>query len=576
MEAKASKMRDSGKAAESDDSEMENKKSNIPDWVISIWKEVKSHPSISITTIGKVPQILRKVRSNKACFDPEVVSLGPYHHEKPHLKRLKKYERLKKYKHMAMWRYTNCTDNITKAEPFYDALIGVVDEVKRCYEKKIEISNEDLAWMMLIDGCFVLEFMSEALGKKNNLLSRHDTSLVVRDMMLLENQLPFLVLKTLTKTKEAVDPFDVRTEIEQADRSVDAVPVGDRMEAEVLCSFAVNPFDVRTEIEQADRSVDPVPVGSFAVPFDVPVASGSFAEPFDVPVGSFAEPFDVPVASGSFAKPFDFPVACSSYVPFDVPVASGSFAEPFDVPVASGSFAEPFDVPVASGSFAEPFDFPVTCSSYEPFDGSSKLLGKKSAQKLEDTESTGPRWYSFRSATELKAAGIKFRRSETTKLSDVKFKSHYFCGELFLPPIVVDDSTKPKLLNSIAYELCPDGPHDYGISSYICLMDSLIDREEDVKELRSEGIVLNSLGSDQEVAQLFNVLATDLILDSQAYVEVKRGIESHCKGRWNVYMANLYYTHFNTPWTVITTIAAVFLLLLTAFQTYFTIYPTGS
>ncbi len=42
-------------------------------------------------------------------------------------------------------------------------------------------------------------------------------------------------------------------------------------------------------------------------------------------------------------------------------------------------------------------------------------------------------------------------------------------------------------------------------------MDSLIDLAEDVMVLRSKGILLNFLGSDQEVANLFNAIAKILV-----------------------------------------------------------------
>ncbi|XP_077212360.1 UPF0481 protein At3g47200-like [Tasmannia lanceolata] len=491
---------------ESHISKVENKNTNFPDWVVSIWEEEESFSAMNIITIGKVPQILRKVTSNDACFDPEVLSVGPYHHGKPHLKRLEKY------KHIAMKSYTNSNYDMINAEPFYKALLGMVNGVRRCYEEKIEISDQDFTWIMIIDGCFVLEFITGMVSKKNNLcLSEHDKSLVVRDMMLLENQIPFLVLRILTLVKGTFG---------QGIRRLGAQP-----------RWLEDPFDAPTETKYADRSVDPVPVGDELLTI----------------INQFTDRL-TQIQRLSSAKKGEKKSS----------VQGGDVNE--DAGKTTGSEGDGKDI--------EPVHL---LDSFR-----SKLLGKKSTQKVEDTESTGRSWYSFRSATELKAAGIKFRRSETTKLSDVKFKSHYFFGELFLPPIVVDDSTKHKFLNTIAYELCPDGPRNYGISSYICLMDSLIDREEDVKELRSEGIVLNSLGSDEDVAQLFNVLATDLTLDSQAYVEVKRGIESHCKGRWNIYMANLYYTHFNTPWTVIATIAAIFLLILSVVQTYFAIYPSSN
>ena len=53
---------------------------------------------------------------------------------------------------------------------------------------------------------------------------------------------------------------------------------------------------------------------------------------------------------------------------------------------------------------------------------------------------------------------------------------------ILLPPIIVDDSTRPKFLNLIAYEMCLDFENDFGITSYISFLDSLID---DAKESRN-------------------------------------------------------------------------------------------
>ena len=74
------------------------------------------------------------------------------------------------------------------------------------------------------------------------------------------------------------------------------------------------------------------------------------------------------------------------------------------------------------------------------------------------------------------------------------------------PPIIVDDSTGPKFFNLIAYEMCPDFENDYGVTSYISFLDSqsLIDEAKDVIDLRKEGILRNLLGSDEEVALVFN------------------------------------------------------------------------
>ncbi|KAF8413554.1 hypothetical protein HHK36_001545 [Tetracentron sinense] len=180
-------------------------------------------------------------------------------------------------------------------------------------------------------------------------------------------------------------------------------------------------------------------------------------------------------------------------------------------------------------------------------------------------------WHSYRSVEELNTVGINFTRSDTFHLHNVSYKSHLIHGELSLPPIAVDDSTKHKFLNLIAYETCPDAPEDYMITSYICFLDSVIDNGKDVKELRSKGILLNSLGSDQQVADLFNQLSTNLVPDPIVYGDVKGKIEKHYKNKYR--MAEIKHTHFGSPWSVIALLAGVFVIFITVIQTYFTVFP---
>ncbi|XP_059295409.1 UPF0481 protein At3g47200-like [Lycium ferocissimum] len=189
-------------------------------------------------------------------------------------------------------------------------------------------------------------------------------------------------------------------------------------------------------------------------------------------------------------------------------------------------------------------------------------------------------YHSHRSAKELRKAGIYFRPGKSRHLSDVKFNSFHCSALLTLPPITVDDSTKSEFLNLVAYEACPDTPDDFGVTSYLCFMDSLIDHAEDVKELRSKGILLNYLGSDQEVADLFNEIARDLVPNPHAFVDVKRQIEDHYKSRTKIWIAEWKNTHFTTPWTLFAFIAALFVIglqitdtFLAGVQTYYAVHP---
>ncbi|KAK4838839.1 hypothetical protein QYF36_016854 [Acer negundo] len=192
-----------------------------------------------------------------------------------------------------------------------------------------------------------------------------------------------------------------------------------------------------------------------------------------------------------------------------------------------------------------------------------------------DRKSGSTDLFSCRSAKELNAAGIHFRPSQGHRFTDVQFSSSFILiGFLKLPPIAVDDSTKSMLLNMVAYEACPDAPDDLGVSSYICFMDSLIDHAEDVKELRSKGILLNFLGSDQQVADLFNQIADNLVANPNAYAKVKNKLQRHHKNKIKIWLAEWLHTHFTSPWTVLAFVGAIFALVLSVIQTYESVYAT--
>ncbi|KAK8712111.1 hypothetical protein V6N13_147361 [Hibiscus sabdariffa] len=179
----------------------------------------------------------------------------------------------------------------------------------------------------------------------------------------------------------------------------------------------------------------------------------------------------------------------------------------------------------------------------------------------------------FRNVKELRSAGIWLKPSSSSCLTDVSFSRVCCRGKLWLPPITVDDSTGPKFMNLIAYEMCPDFENDFTVTSYICFLDSLIDEAEDVKELRDAEILYNGLGSDEEVAKLFNKMNTDLVPSQTIYYDVKHQVQSHCRNNWIKYAAQAYYSHFNSPWTFLAFVGAIAALILSALQTYYTINP---
>ncbi|KAG1371136.1 putative UPF0481 protein [Cocos nucifera] len=103
------------------------------------------------------------------------------------------------------------------------------------------------------------------------------------------------------------------------------------------------------------------------------------------------------------------------------------------------------------------------------------------------------------------------------------------CGMPSLPIIVIDNLSRSRFLNMIALEMCPGSADDYGITSFAWFLHRLIERAEDAGELRERGILLNALGSGEQVVELFNELTTNLAPDVKAYGQVLDGISKHRK-----------------------------------------------
>ncbi|XP_075637744.1 UPF0481 protein At3g47200-like [Castanea sativa] len=181
-------------------------------------------------------------------------------------------------------------------------------------------------------------------------------------------------------------------------------------------------------------------------------------------------------------------------------------------------------------------------------------------------------WQSYRNVQDLKTAGIHLKRGKNCYLSEIKFtKQFLFRGQLHLPPIVVDDSTRPKFLNLIAYERCLDFENDFGVTSYISFLDSLIDEANDVKMLRKAQILHNFLGSDEEVAKLFNEIGTDLVPNIEIYRDVRSQIQKHYRSKWMTWIAQVFHDYFSSPWTFIAFFGALLALALTITQTWYAV-----
>ncbi|KAM7461032.1 hypothetical protein LguiA_029153 [Lonicera macranthoides] len=170
---------------------------------------------------------------------------------------------------------------------------------------------------------------------------------------------------------------------------------------------------------------------------------------------------------------------------------------------------------------------------------------------------------------DLREAGIKFERGNENNLFNIKFKE----GVIQIPLLKIEDRTESFLRNLIAYEqLCEDRRLHF-VSDYAIFLDCLINSPNDVRVLCRKGIIDNCLGDDEEVSSMFKKLTKSVVQSGPLFVYdgIFEKINVHYGKRKNRWMAKLRRNYLNSPWAIISSLAAISLLVLTFLQTLYTI-----
>uniref|UniRef100_J3N8V2 Uncharacterized protein n=1 Tax=Oryza brachyantha TaxID=4533 RepID=J3N8V2_ORYBR len=163
--------------------------------------EAAARPQRERHSIYRVPEYMKKM-TNPDAYQPQLVALGPFHHGEPALQPMEAHKR------RAVEGLVNRCGK--PKEEFLAAVEEIAEQLRDAYEDlDEEWRGERFVELMVTDGCFLLEItMMFLLGGDINgyepedpVYSRHgclylDT--VISDMLVIENQLPLLLLQKLT------------------------------------------------------------------------------------------------------------------------------------------------------------------------------------------------------------------------------------------------------------------------------------------------------------------------------------------------------------------------------------------
>ncbi|PWA80403.1 hypothetical protein CTI12_AA195830 [Artemisia annua] len=405
-------------------------------------------------SICKVSRVLRD--HNESSFIPQLVSIGPIHREDP---RLKEFECLKEsYLDDLLKR---CED-YTLEKTLETCLLNVgtlIPQVRESYAGMIQdYSDVELAMMMVMDGCFILEFCFKHDEEHLYLPNKMQNSRIAMDLMLLENQVPFFVLQAL---------FD--------------------------CSMGNMPFTLRDVLD--------------------------------------------------------------------------TYLAPYIQLFRSDLLPEKISTTDVDSNSTHDHVLGYLHTRYQ-------LVVAKSSNREKRKEKTV-----YHSIAELDRSGMKLKPHQEGDWSmTIKFQSPLFRflpwfwskPTLLMPTLVIDDFTELILRNFIAYEQSfPQGR--YYFTSYAYAMDMLINTQEDIAKLVQSKVLVNTLASNQEAADMIHKICKNISITDFYYAKEFKQADKYYNSFWPKNKAWLRRVYFFDSWKAIALYYSIIVFFLTVVQTYYTI-----
>ncbi|CAL4915141.1 unnamed protein product [Urochloa decumbens] len=445
--------------------------------------------------IFDVPKPLLCIKSD--AYIPQLVAIGPYHHSREELCDMERYKlsaAKRAQSHLPGMDFQQLVDIFTKLEHL----------IRAHYHRHLNLSNETLGWMMAIDVSFLLEFL-QSFSKNNNerALQRIPSrmshlvdpsrrtsshSMLLRDIVMLENQIPLLlILKALETRCSSAQP---------AQSVLGSMLIGFFQEVSTFRGIGRPCTDINRHAHLLDFLYSNM-VPKSAEESHAATEDDESCHKHDHRKSTLNSVTELLVNRGSkivsvitdfllrFLLKFIATLPCLSIL------------------------GEPIEQ--------------LTQQNASEQRGASDVQNKSTSPLLEEI--------AVPSVSELAYTGVRFCPT-VGDLSMIEFCSA--TATLHLPVIGVDVNSEVVLRNLVAYEAASAaGP--LVLARYVELMNGIVDTEEDARLLRESGVVLNHLKSDREVAELWNGMTRSVRLTRvPALDRVIDELNRHHEGCWKV------------------------------------------
>ncbi|XP_058208330.1 putative UPF0481 protein At3g02645 [Rhododendron vialii] len=507
-------------------------------WIAQISKILEKDVKVEIdpVSIFRVPATLSALKPK--AYVPQVIGLGPYHHLRTELYDMERYKlaaAIKLQQEFRSLEFKQLVSGLSKLE----------HRVRACYHKYLDFEEETLAWIMAIDGLFLLEFLRcynstpsittahlvDSTGRK----LAHEA--VLGDILMLENQIPIFVLSKIL-SMQCSSHLEVAEDL-------------------------FRPVSTRTILMHFCRLISPLKIGDDLILSD---EVSEHAHLLDLLYHLIIEPKLV----GPAVKP------CNIYGESEAPSSEKNLS--LDSSKLSQVFTYLWNMllklPVGFISkITKPVKNIVSVSGKFISSVPKGIIASKSIEDI-NPENEGMKTPKVEeimipSVSDLSYAGVRFCPT-TGRIATIRFDQR--TKKFYLPVISLNVNSEVIMRNLVAYE-ASIGSESLAFTRYIELMNGIVDTAEDAKLLREKKIIVNSLKSDADVALLFNgmskcVRLTNVPLIDKTIEDVNKYFNNTRAVRVYRRMKNFVYG----SWQLLTILAVALMMLLMGVQSFCSVY----
>ncbi|EOA32756.1 hypothetical protein CARUB_v10016061mg [Capsella rubella] len=508
-------------------------------WVIDVRKsldaELEEHNLEEVTvSIFNVPKAL--MCSHPDSYTPHRVSIGPYHCLKPEL------HEMERYKLMIARKFRNQSSSF-RFHDLVEKLQSIEIKIRACYHKYIGFNGETLLWIMAVDSSFLIEFLKiYSFRKVETLINRVGHNEILRDIMMIENQIPLFVLR---KTLE----FQLES-IELADDLLVSVLTGLCRDLSPLVINFNEDNILKAQLHECNHILD------FLYQMIVPKIEEEEEEELE------EEDEENRAEDNGGNRVIRF-----------LKEIKHQFRRVFASQTADLILRFPWRIISNLPGFMAlkvSADYLFTRQENE-----ATTTRREASSSVSDPDMEKPplvEELAIPSVSDLHKAGVRFKATTNGHISTVAFDSN--SGQFHLPVINLDINTETVLRNLVAYEASnTSGPLVF--TRYTELINGIIDSEEDIRLLREQGVLVSRLKSDQEAAEMWNGMSKSVRLTKVGFLDKTiEEVNRYYTGRWKVKIGRLVEVYVFGSWQILAFLAAVLLLMLVSLQLFSLVFGT--